>query len=233
MARKKEDQDGHDEAAGSFHERSSTDLIKEALVERIIGGAFGVGERLNENQIAIEFNVSRGPVREALRSLEEARLVTSIHNKGVFVRELDIDEALHLYDVRAGLAYTAGKLLAQRATGEQIDTLYERYAAMERERENRNSRGYFEINERFHVDLIAFTGNPRLVQLSNGIDRELRVFLRQGVVGPSQLRISNEQHKLIIDNVAAGDARAAADAFENHVATGKLRALDSLITKPK
>jgi DNA-binding GntR family transcriptional regulator len=232
MARKKDGNNGRD-AAAALQEQSSTELIRQALVERITGGVFGVGERLNENQIATEFNVSRGPVREALRSLEEARLVTSIHNKGVFVRKLDVDEALHLYDVRAGLAYTAGKLLAQRATAEQIDSLYASYAAMERERESRNSQGYFEINERFHVDLIAYTGNPRLVQISKSIDRELRVFLRQGVVGPSQLRISNEQHKLIIDSIAAGDARAAAEAFENHVATGKLRALDSLITKPK
>jgi DNA-binding GntR family transcriptional regulator len=186
---------------------------------------------VNENQIANEFNVSRGPVREALRSLEEARLVTSVRNKGVFVRKVNVDEALHLYDVRAGLAFVAGGLLAQRATAEQIDKLFAHYESMEHEREQRNSEAYFIMNEQFHRDLMRFAGNPRLIELSEGIDRELRVFLRHGVAGPTQLRISNEQHKALIECIASGDDKGAAEAFYVHVATGKLRALDSLITK--
>jgi DNA-binding GntR family transcriptional regulator len=212
-------------------DQSSTEIIKQALLARILGGTFGVGERVNENQIANEFNVSRGPVREALRSLEEARLVTSVRNKGVFVRKVDVNEALHLYDVRAGLAYVAGGLLAQRATAEQIDKLFAYYESMEHERGQRNSAAYFNVNEQFHRDLMRFAGNPRLVEISEGIDRELRVFLRHGVAGPTQLRISNEQHKALIECIANGDDKGAAEAFYLHVATGKLRALDSLITK--
>jgi DNA-binding GntR family transcriptional regulator len=220
-----------EKTANTGHDLSSTDLVKQALLDRILGGVFDIGERLNENQIAAEFNVSRGPVREALRSLEEAHLVTSIHNRGVFVRSIDLQEALHLYDVRAGLAYTAGKLLAQRATAEQIDALYSMFDEMEVERTARNPQRYFEINERFHHEAMRFAGNPRLTQMSEAIDRELRVFLRHGVGGPSQLRISNEEHRVILDSIAAGNARAAAEAFENHIAAGKLRALDSLITR--
>lgn len=211
-------------------ELSSTEIIKQALLARILGGAFGAGERVNENQIANEFNVSRGPVREALRSLEEARLVTSVRNKGVFVRQVDINEALHLYDVRAGLAYVAGGLLAQRATAEQIDQLFAHCQAMEHEREQRNSEAYFKINEKFHRDLMRFTGNTRLIEFSESIDRELRVFLPHGMAGPSHLRTSNEQHKAIVECIYNGDEKGAAEAFYVHVATGKLRALDNLIT---
>jgi DNA-binding transcriptional regulator YhcF (GntR family) len=134
------------------NEQSSTEIIKRALLTRILNGTFGVDERLNENRIANEFNVSRGPVREALRSLEEARLVTSVRNRGVFVRKVDIEEALHLYDVRAGLAYVAGGLLAQRATAEQIKMLFAYFESMERERKQHNTEAYFEINEKFHRD---------------------------------------------------------------------------------
>ncbi|MDA2989861.1 MAG: FCD domain-containing protein [Actinomycetota bacterium] len=214
-----------------MNEQSSTEIIKQALLTRILNGTFGVDERLNENQIANEFNVSRGPVREALRSLEEARLVTSVRNRGVFVRKVDIEEALHLYDVRAGLAYVAGGLLAQRATAEQIIKLFAYFESMEREREQHNSEAYFKINEKFHRDLMRFAGNPRLIELSEGIDRELRVFLRYGVAGMSQLRTSNEQHKALVECIAEGDENGASEAFYTHVATGKLRALDSLVAK--
>ena len=78
--------------------------VREQLEGMILRGELRAGERLNENALATKLNVSRGPVREAARLLSEAGLVTVIHNRGVFVREIKLEEVLHVYDVRAGLA---------------------------------------------------------------------------------------------------------------------------------
>lgn len=205
--------------------------IKKALLERILSGQLASGERISENQIATEFSVSRGPVREALRSLEQSRLVEVFHNKGVFVRKIDVQEVLHLYDLRAAIAYMAGKLLARRATADQIKLLYAHYELMEEQRQLKDTVRYAELNEQFHSLLMRFAGNPRLIEWSEGLDRELRLFLRGGFIGPSRLKVSNEQHLVIIQKIDEGDAQAAGIAFEEHVTSGKVRALDSIVAE--
>ncbi|RYE88846.1 MAG: FCD domain-containing protein [Hyphomicrobiales bacterium] len=213
-------------------EHSAAENFRRILLDRILKGELTPGERINENQLAAEFQTSRGPIREALRTLEQANLVEVIHNRGVFVRKLDIKDALHLYDVRAALAYMAGKLLGRRATAEQIQTLRSMHEAMEQARLAKDAGAYAELNERFHATLMQFTGNPRLIEWAESIDRELRQVLRGGVAGPSRLRASNDQHLNIIEMIDSGDAQAAALAFEEHITSGKARALDSLLAQP-
>jgi DNA-binding GntR family transcriptional regulator len=212
-------------------DQSTTQQIRQILLDRILNSELLPGQRINENQVAAEFQVSRGPVREALRSLEQAYLVEMVHNRGVFVRKLDIREALHLYDVRAAFAYLAGKLLARRLSAEKVRMLYDLHEKMEEKRLEKDAHGYSELNELFHSTLIRSTGNDRLIEWSENIDRELRLILRGGVAGPSRLRESNEQHLNIIRKIDAGDAQGAALAFEEHIASGRARALDSLIAQ--
>lgn len=215
----------------STDEQSTTLQVRQVLLDRILDGQLLPGQRINENQLANEFQVSRGPIREALRSLEQAYLVEMVHNKGVYVRKLDLNQALHLYDVRAALAYMAGKLLARRLPADKLQLLYKHYELMEEKRQEKDTRGYSELNEQFHTLLMQFTGNRRLIEWSENIDRELRLILRSGVAGPSRLRESNEQHLAIIQRIDAGDAQGAALAFEEHIASGRARALDSLIAQ--
>lgn len=118
--------------------------ISKMLLQRILSKAVRPGDRINEHQLAAEFDVSRGPIREALRSTELSHLVEVVHNKGVFVRKLDMVEVLHLYDVRSSLAYSAGKLLARRASAEQIAALYALCAAMEERRAQKDPLAYAE-----------------------------------------------------------------------------------------
>ncbi len=204
--------------------------VSQALLNRILSKAIRPGDRINENLLATEFNVSRGPVREALRSLELSHLVEVVHNRGVFVRKLDLAEVLHLYDVRAGLAYTAGKLLARRTTTEQIATLDALCRSMDEKREQKDSQAYVELNEQFHEMLMTYTGNPRLIEWSKIIDQELRLFLRGGTFSASRMRASNEEHQALIRCIDSGDAEAAALTFEEHITKGRVRALDSMVT---
>jgi DNA-binding GntR family transcriptional regulator len=63
-------------------------LVQAEIEQLILSGELAAGQRLNESELAIRFGTSRGPVREALRALEECRLVRSEKNRGVFVREI-------------------------------------------------------------------------------------------------------------------------------------------------
>src|SRR5919112_4635270 len=102
---------------------SLTSLIRRELERMIARGELKAGERLNENALAAKLGVSRGPIREACRGLEQSGLVDVVVNRGVFIRELGAREAAELYEVRAVLYGLAGRLLAPIVTDEQLRSL--------------------------------------------------------------------------------------------------------------
>ena len=98
-------------------------LVQKELERMILAGELGVGAKLNEAAIAELLGVSRGPVREAFRALEESGLVRLEKNRGVFVRQISIEEADQIYEVRAALDEWVGRRLAQSATAAQVKEL--------------------------------------------------------------------------------------------------------------
>lgn len=207
---------------------SLTQFVRDQLENMILRGELRAGDRLNENTLATKLNVSRGPVREAGRLLAEAGLVTVIHNRGVFVREIKLEEVLHVYDVRAGLAAVAGRLAAVRSSPADTANLRALWNKMEVAIAEQKPDLYYEINRAFHAAIFAISKNSRLIDFDAVTEREVALFLRRGVGGPSRPRMSNQQHLQIIEAIAAGDEVAAARAFETHIITGKQRMLDSL-----
>ena len=198
------------------------------IEQLVLNGAIAAGERINELKLAGEFKISRGPVREALRALEHAGLLVSIPNRGVFVKKVDLADALNLYDVRAGLARVAGRLVAQRASKAQIAKLRATFAKMEGACAARDMTGFYSSNLLFHSQLIDFAGNPRLTGMSEAVRNELQLHLRDAVVGPAQLKKSQTEHRAILEGIVDGDAEAAGAAFEAHILAGKQRMLEYL-----
>src|SRR6202051_2423256 len=82
---------------------SLSSLVAEELERMIIRGELQAGDRINESALAQVFSISRGPIREACRSLEKRNLVRVVTNRGVFVREMSVAQAAEIYDVRAHL----------------------------------------------------------------------------------------------------------------------------------
>jgi DNA-binding GntR family transcriptional regulator len=203
-------------------------MVREHIEQKIASGDFKPGDSLIENTLAAELNVSRGPIREATRQLAETGLLTVIKNRGVFVREVTLEEALNLCDLRSGLARVAARLAALRATTKQIDQFWQYWEEMEKNRKARQSDNYHEQNDRFHSAIIEASGNARLLVLHKMTDRELHLFKHWGVIAAKRLDSSNIEHREIIECIEKGDEWGAARAFENHVLNGKQRMLDSI-----
>src|ERR1700690_387255 len=103
-----------------FVQTNSLPALVHAEIERLIlRGEFAIGQRVTEMELAARFGTSRGPIREALRTLEESRLVRSEKHRGVFVREISVAEADEIYDVREALHELVGQRVAERATPQQ------------------------------------------------------------------------------------------------------------------
>lgn len=202
--------------------------VRDQIEQKITSGEFKPGDSLIESALASELNVSRGPIREATRQLAETGLLTIIKNRGVFVREVSLEEALNLCDLRSGLARVAARLAALRATPEQVDQLWELWEEMEKNRLARRSDDYHDRNDRFHNAIIEASGNMRLLTLHEMTDRELHLFRHWGVIAAKRLDQSNIEHREIIECIEKGDEWGAALAFEKHVLNGKQRMLDSI-----
>jgi DNA-binding GntR family transcriptional regulator len=207
---------------------SLVEKVRAALQELILSGEIGSGERLNELVLAARFRISRGPIREAIRALEHARLVTVIPNRGAIVCRLDLPGVLELYDVRAGLARSAGRLLAMRATASQIATLQKLHEQMCRAASAHSVAAFHKANVKFHDAILEFAGNARLREIDQSVRHELQLYIRSGSLGDVQLRISNSEHAAFLKAVSTGDANGAGQVLEQHVLNGRQRMLDNL-----
>jgi DNA-binding GntR family transcriptional regulator len=207
---------------------SRTSGVRERLTQMILTGEIGAGERLHELSLAKQLQVSRGPLREALRALESAGLVTAVPNHGVFVRRVELEDALDMYDIRAGYARVAGRLLARRIVKEQFAKLEALYQRMARACTAGNTTSYYAGNLQFHAMLMQFTGNQRLIAVNEAALNELQLYLRNAVEGSAQLRESQAEHRRILDAIKSGNADRAGAAFESHVLAGKQRMLERL-----
>ena len=138
-------------------------LVQRELERRILSGEFEPGTKLSEGNIAFLFSVSRGPVREAFRALESAGLLRVEKNRGVYVRQVSVEEADEIYEVRAGIDELIGRLLAERITPAQVADLRAQLRKMQSQAKAHDVAAYYPLNVRFHESLAEFTGNRALV----------------------------------------------------------------------
>ena len=215
----------------SFEQRRPRPLVLEVrdeLERMILVGEVAAGERLNEYSLAEQMGVSRAPVREAARSLERDGLVTTVANRGVFVRKLSVDDALELYDLRAMIA---GYLCARVASNSgqplkaELRGFVDRMGALI---EAGDEPTYFTTNLRFHDRIAEAAGKGRAQALYVALGKEVRLFRHRVLQGRRALTVSNAEHDAIVSAIECGDAEAARQAGARHHLNAKERLLEVL-----
>lgn len=203
---------------------SLTRLVAESIEEMILAGELPPGHKLNEIALAQRFGISRGPLREAFRLLEEGGLIRQEKNRGAHVREIRLSEAADLYEVRAGLDATAGRLLAGRISDEQLRTLREMTEAMKEVPPDAVDR-FHELNLSFHDCIVGMTGNPVLAEQYRRLAKLLALFRRRNLLAPMAIPHFAEEHSAIVDLLAARDGPGVAEALFAHAQGGRQRML--------
>lgn len=207
--------------------QSLTSLLLQELESQILSGRIGPGEPINEKAFAERNAVSRGPIREACRRLEEAGLVTIIPNRGVFVRKLELDDAIEICDIRAMLAGYAGRILAGSITPGQLADLTALAEAMEATAEAGDVEEYYPINSKFHGAIFEFAGNRRLADMYAAISKELHLFRWRALLVSPNLQKSVREHREILGALAEHNAQHAALTMEEHTISVKNRIIGS------
>jgi phosphonate utilization transcriptional regulator len=202
---------------------SLTSVVQKEIERQILQGELAPGSKLIEAALAAQLGVSRGPVREAFRILEEAGLVRQEKNRGVFVRDIPLDEAVEIYDLRAMMDEAVGRQLAQSITPEQLKSVRAMVDAMERAVKTGDADSYHLLNLEFHDTLIQFSGNRKLTTIYRRLINELSLFRRMNLADAKLLPISAGEHRAIVKAIASGDPDAAGKAMRDHVLVSKDR----------
>lgn len=202
---------------------SLTGVLEHELEHLILTGELKPGERLNEIQLSTRFGTSRGPLREAMRSLQAKGLVDIVRNRGVFVRSISAQESLEIYDIRAALFGLAGRLLTDVVNDRILARLTEFVDEMDVIADAKDFDRYYPVNLAFHSYLINSTGNATLAKEYKSLVDKLHLCRARGLVRAGGLAVSNREHREMVEALASGNREQAHEAFFCHVERSKNR----------
>jgi len=199
--------------------------VERTVAQWIFKGELSAGQKLTEQEVALRLGVSRGPVREAFRALEDLGLVQIEQNRGAFVRKIDLDEAVEIHDVYSALEELATRTAARRLSAKQISELRSLVESMDVAAEAEDLDRFYALNLSFHQCLVEGSGNRRLLSIYNRLLNELHLFRRFGLMQRGEMQLSNREHHQILDKIAAGDPEGAAEAMRSHTSERRRKML--------
>jgi DNA-binding GntR family transcriptional regulator len=194
-----------------------------ALREAIIKGDIAPGEKLNEPKLAEQFQVSRGPLREAIRRLVAMRLVKHIPHVGATVVTLELESILELYDVREALEGKAAALAAENMSTQDIAKL-RTLIELHRQHSEDNAGEYMQTDGDFdfHYQIIKGSGNQLLTdQLCDELYHLIRMFRFQTSRFKSRSNRALIEHEQLIYAIEQRDPQLAEMLMRKHITRAK------------
>ena len=204
------------------------DQVLEEIERLILSGTVRPGDHLKENVLAEKWGVSRAPIREACRVLQQAGLVDIIPNRGVLVRKVSLRDVLHLFDIRAVLWRLAAREAAQNVTHRHLVYLEELIVKMDGVIERNDSDSYLHLNTEFHDAIVVLSHNRPLVRLQRDLFLQARLFRRDSLSRDLDMRQRNEDHRQLLEAMRSGEMEEAGRISEAHVMQSKQRFIDSI-----
>jgi DNA-binding GntR family transcriptional regulator len=190
----------------------------------IVDGELAAGEKLNELSLSNAMGVSRGTVREAIRSLADSGLIDLIANRGAFVHETTLDEVRNLYDLR-GSIFAMACAAAARRVGEGAEPgllvqLERNLDLMRATHAKTDTARYYALNIEFHDLLLQGAGNAKAKVMYDNLVKEMHLFRRKGLSIAGNIARSITEHEKITAAVGNGDAEGARIAALDHIGHG-------------
>jgi len=190
------------------------------LRDLVLGGDYGPGTALSEVRLAELFEVSRTPVREALKQLQVEGLVEIRPKVGTFVRQITRREIVEMFEVKEILEGMAARLLARRGQVPELDVLRANLESSEAATRRDDSATYATLVHEFHQTIVLGSDNRKLAEHYTSLMNQLayhRMVLRS-VQHPGRLGRSCAEHRRIVELIAEKDGVGAELAMRDHVA---------------
>jgi DNA-binding GntR family transcriptional regulator len=181
------------------------DEVGRKLADDIALGVFLPGERLDETTLAARFQVSRTPVREALKQLAITGLVAYRPNRGSVVAELSPLQIDQMFEAMGEIEATCARHAVVRMTEAERDRLSELHALSRTAIQHGDADAYDNINRDFHLVIIHGCHNPVLIDMALGLRHKISTFRRTQFRNLERMSASFEEHSVIVEAMLARD----------------------------
>jgi DNA-binding GntR family transcriptional regulator len=187
------------------------------LRQMLVEGRIAPGAKLNERELAEVLQVSRTPLREAIKMLAAEGLVELVPNRGAIAVSLNETDVRNTFEVMAGLEALSGELAAQRITAEELSEIramqFEMMAAFTR----RDLSNYYRINALIHSAINAAAKNPVLAATYNQVNARLQALRYRSNQDGEKWDHAAREHEKMIEALAAHDSTAMRELLVSHL----------------
>lgn len=203
---------------------SLTDEIADVVRERILKGEYEIGEKIKENQIASELKVSRTPIREAFKLLENEGLIDYIPNRGCFAKGFTKQDVDDIYAVREALEELAVRWAVARITEPELTALEEQVDLMEFYTKKKDKKRVLELNTSFHEVIYASARSRFLAQVLRSYKEYIEKTRKSIFYEQSYLEGILSEHRAIFEAIKDRDEERAVEAISKHLEASQDRA---------
>ncbi len=202
------------EGTSTFKDRAYN-ALKEVLLSLDIYGRRGE-IRLDERALALQFGISRTPVREAMAQLEREGFVRSVPRRGIYIVRKTKREVVELIEAWAALESMAARLITENSSDEEISHLREMFAKFENGKLHVKLDEYSEVNIQFHQTIISMSKNEVLIRLAENLFTHMRMIRRKTIVEKNRADRSIHDHLNIIEAIESRDTPRAETLVRQH-----------------
>jgi DNA-binding GntR family transcriptional regulator len=194
----------------------SEDLVRQ-LEDDILSGKLPPGVRLDEQELAVRFKVSRTPVREALWHLASSGLIQMRRHHGAIVKQHTITELIEMFQVMAELEGLAARLAARRITSEELAQLRQAHDRCRDRIEQNDHEGFFKANNEFHDLIFSAARSQFLIEEAHSLRRRVNPYRHYITYQPGRMQKSVEQHDAIVRAIESSNSEEAHTVMRTHV----------------
>ncbi|MBX3512212.1 MAG: GntR family transcriptional regulator [Xanthobacteraceae bacterium] len=202
------------EGTATFKDRAYN-ALKDVLLSLDIYGRRGE-IRLDERALALQFGISRTPVREAMAQLEREGFVRSVPRRGIYIVRKTKREVVELIEAWAALESMAARLITENCSDEEISHLREMFAKFENGKLHVKLDEYSEVNIQFHQTIISMSKNATLIRLAENLFTHMRMIRRKTIVEKNRADRSIHDHLNIIEAIESRDTARAESLVRQH-----------------
>ena len=198
--------------------------VAERLRTSIFSHEFAPGDWVDEQALAIQYGISRTPMREAIKVLAAEGLITMKMRRGAYVTEVSKSDLSQIFTVLALLEGQACREVAKIATEKELEDLDTLHLKLERSAADRDLDLFFAINQQFHDKIQEICANPWMQRVILDLRKVLKLQRRDSLSTRGRLESSLIEHRKILSALLARDADLAEKLMKEHLLQGQLAA---------